>query len=140
MVGLPSSAANKYPHAFSGGQRQRISIARAIAPEPRVVIADEATSALDVTTRLQILDLMLKLQEELRLSYILISHDLSVIRYFCDRVAVMYLGKLVEIGPTEQVCTTPSHDYTQALLRAVPVADLGARPAGVRAATPSALP
>ena len=140
MVGLPSSAANKYPHAFSGGQRQRISIARAIAPEPRVVIADEATSALDVTTRLQILDLMLKLQEELRLSYILISHDLSVIRYFCDRVAVMYRGKLVEIGPTEQVCTTPSHDYTQALLRAVPVADLGARPAGVRAATPSALP
>lgn len=133
MVGLPASAVNKYPHAFSGGQRQRISIARAIAPQLHVVIADEATSALDVNTRMQILDLMLRLQEELRLSYILISHDLSVIRYFCDRVAVMYRGRLVEIAPTEQVCTAPSHAYTQALLRAVPVADPSQRP--LRSAT-----
>jgi peptide/nickel transport system ATP-binding protein len=123
LVGLPASAANRYPHAFSGGQRQRISIARAIAPDPRIIIADEATSALDVKMRAQILDLMLDLQERLDLSYILISHDLSVIRYFCDRVAVMYRGEIVETGPTEEVCSNPQHPYTQALLSAVPVAD-----------------
>jgi len=123
LVGLPPEAANRYPHAFSGGQRQRISIARAIAPDPRVIIADEATSALDVKMRTQILDLMLDLQERLGLSYIFISHDISVIRYFCDRVAVMYRGKIVETGPTEQVCGTPQHDYTRALLSAVPIPD-----------------
>jgi peptide/nickel transport system ATP-binding protein len=123
LVGLPQSAANRYPHAFSGGQRQRISIARAIAPDPRIIIADEATSALDVKMRTQILDLMLDLQERLGLSYIFISHDLSVIRYFCDRVAVMYRGRIVETGPTEEVSTNPQHDYTRALLSAVPIAD-----------------
>jgi len=123
LVGLPASAAIRYPHAFSGGQRQRISIARAIAPNPRVIIADEATSALDVSLRTQILDLMLDLQERLELSFILISHDISVIRYFCDRIAVMYRGRMVEMGDTETVCTQPEHDYTRALLSAVPVAD-----------------
>jgi peptide/nickel transport system ATP-binding protein len=123
LVGLPSAAANRYRHAFSGGQRHRISIARAIAPEPRIIIADEATSAPDVKMRTQILDLMLDLQARLGLSYIFISHDLSVIRYFCDRVAVMYRGRIVETGPTEQVCTQPLHAYTRALLSAVPIAD-----------------
>ena len=123
LVGLPASAATRYPHAFSGGQRQRISIARAIAPNPRIIIADEATSALDVSLRTQILDLMLDLQERLELSFILISHDISVIRYFCDRIAVMYRGRIVETGDTETVCTQPQHEYTRALLSAVPVAD-----------------
>ncbi|GLQ12129.1 ABC transporter ATP-binding protein [Devosia yakushimensis] len=123
LVGLPETAASRYPHAFSGGQRQRISIARAIAPKPRVVIADEATSALDVSLRTQILDLLLDLQEKLELSFILISHDISVIRYFCDRTAVMYRGRVVEIGDTEEVCSNPQHDYTRALLSAVPIPD-----------------
>jgi len=123
LVGLPTSAANRYPHAFSGGQRQRISIARSIAPNPRIIIADEATSALDVKMRTQILDLMLDLQERLGLSYIFISHDISVIRYFCDRMAVMYRGEIVETGDTEDVCTNPQHAYTRSLLSAVPVAD-----------------
>jgi len=123
LVGLPASAATRYPHAFSGGQRQRISIARAIAPNPRVIIADEATSALDVSLRTQILDLLLDLQERLELSFILISHDISVIRYFCDRIAVMYRGRVVEQGETVSVCTDPQHEYTRALLSAVPVAD-----------------
>ncbi|HWU16975.1 MAG TPA: ABC transporter ATP-binding protein [Devosia sp.] len=123
LVGLPASAASRYPHAFSGGQRQRISIARAIAPNPKIIIADEATSALDVSIRTQVLDLLLDLQERLDLSFILISHDISVIRYFCDRIAVMYRGRIVETGPTEEVCATPSHDYTRALLSAVPIPD-----------------
>ena len=123
LVGLPSSAASRYPHAFSGGQRQRISIARAIAPNPKIIIADEATSALDVSIRTQVLDLLLDLQEKLDLSFILISHDISVIRYFCDRIAVMYKGRIVETGPTEEVCASPSHDYTRALLSAVPIPD-----------------
>jgi peptide/nickel transport system ATP-binding protein len=120
MVSLPASAVDRYPHAFSGGQRQRIGIARALALNPRLIIADEATSALDVTLRSQILDLLLDLQEKLNLSYILISHDLGVIRYFCDRVAVMYRGKIVETGPAEKVCFSPDHDYTKALLSAAP--------------------
>ena len=123
LVGLPTSAASRYPHAFSGGQRQRISIARAIAPDPKIIIADEATSALDVSIRTQVLDLLLDLQEKLDLSFILISHDISVIRYFCDRIAVMYRGRIVETGPTEDVCANPAHDYTRALLSAVPIAD-----------------
>jgi peptide/nickel transport system ATP-binding protein len=121
MVALPASAASRYPHAFSGGQRQRISIARALAPDPRIIIADEATSALDVTTRTQILDLMLDLQQQLDLSFILISHDIAVIRYFCDRVAVMHKGEIVETGQTEVVCSAPTHPYTEALLSAIPV-------------------
>jgi peptide/nickel transport system ATP-binding protein len=123
LVGLPATADSRYPHAFSGGQRQRISIARAIAPNPRIIVADEATSALDVSIRTQVLDLLLDLQEQLDLSFILISHDISVIRYFCDRIAVMYRGRIVETGPTETVCANPTHDYTKALLSAVPIAD-----------------
>lgn len=123
LVGLPSSAGSRYPHAFSGGQRQRISIARAIAPDPKIIIADEATSALDVSIRTQVLDLLLDLQEKLDLSFILISHDISVIRYFCDRIAVMYRGRIVETGLTEDVCSNPVHEYTRALLSAVPIAD-----------------
>ncbi|WP_206030225.1 ABC transporter ATP-binding protein [Roseomonas sp. AR75] len=123
MVGLPDSAMERYPHAFSGGQRQRIGIARAIALEPRVIVADEPTSALDVSLRSQVLDLLLDLQERLGLSFLFISHDIGVIRYFCDRVAVMYRGKVVEIGETEAVCTAPQHAYTRALLSAVPHPD-----------------
>jgi peptide/nickel transport system ATP-binding protein len=123
LVGLPASAIERYPHAFSGGQRQRISIARAIAPNPRIIIADEATSALDVSLRTQILNLLLDLQERLELSFIFISHDIAVIRYFCDRVAVMYRGRIVETGETEVVCSNPQHPYTRSLLSAVPVAD-----------------
>ncbi len=123
LVGLPASAMERYPHAFSGGQRQRIGIARAIALEPRVIVADEATSALDVSLRTQVLDLLLDLQERLGLSFIFISHDISVIRYFCDRVAVMYRGQVVEVGETEEVCSNPQHGYTRALLSAVPHPD-----------------
>ncbi|MEM9222437.1 MAG: ABC transporter ATP-binding protein [Pseudomonadota bacterium] len=123
LVGLPASAAERYPHAFSGGQRQRIGIARAIAPEPRVIIADEATSALDVSLRIQILDLLLDLQERMELAFIFISHDIAVIRYFCDRIAVMHRGKILETGETEAVCENPSHEYTRSLLSAVPVPD-----------------
>ena len=123
LVGLPASAMERYPHAFSGGQRQRIGIARAIALDPRVIVADEPTSALDVSLRSQVLDLLLDLQERLDLSFIFISHDIGVIRYFCDRVAVMYRGKVVEVGETEAVCTAPQHAYTRALLSAVPHPD-----------------
>ena len=122
-VGLSAGHMERYPHAFSGGQRQRISIARALAPEPRLIIADEATSALDVSIRAQVLDLLLSLQGQMQLSFIFISHDISVIRYFCDRVAVMYRGRIVETGPAMQVCDHPQHAYTKALLSAVPRPD-----------------
>lgn len=123
MVNLPADVRDRYPHAFSGGQRQRIGIARALALDPRLVIADEATSALDVTIRSQILDLLLELQERLALSYIMISHDLGVIRYFCDRVVVMYRGCVVETGDCKKVTNDPDHPYTKALLSAAPGAD-----------------
>ena len=122
-VGLEPAWRERYPHAFSGGQRQRIGIARAIALNPRVIIADEATAALDVSLRSQMLDLLLNLQDKLGLSFIFISHDIAVIRYFCDRVAVMYRGQVVETGDTDQVCDAPSHRYTQALLSAIPQPD-----------------
>ena len=122
-VGLEPAWRERYPHAFSGGQRQRIGIARAIALNPRVIIADEATSALDVSLRSQMLDLLLKLQDKLGLSFVFISHDIAVIRYFCDRIAVMYRGKIVETGETNQVCDAPTHPYTQALLSAIPQPD-----------------
>jgi peptide/nickel transport system ATP-binding protein len=122
-VGLNPDWRERYPHAFSGGQRQRIGIARAIALDPRIIVADEATSALDVSLRSQMLDLLLKLQDDLGLSFIFISHDIAVIRYFCDRVAVMHRGKVVEAGETEQVCDRPEHPYTQALLSAIPQPD-----------------
>jgi peptide/nickel transport system ATP-binding protein len=127
QVGLDPSLRERYPHAFSGGQRQRIGIARAIALDPRVIVADEATSALDVSLRAQMLDLMMNLQDRFGLSYVFISHDIGVIRYMCDRVAVMHRGKVVETGPAEQVCNAPTHPYTQALLSAIPRPDPRAR-------------
>ncbi len=126
-VGLNPDWRERYPHAFSGGQRQRIGIARAIALQPRVIVADEATSALDVSIRAQMLDLLMQLQDELGLSYVFISHDIGVIRYMCDRVAVMYRGRVVETGSTDQVCDRPTHDYTKALLSAIPRPDPRAR-------------
>ena len=123
QVGLDPAWRERYPHAFSGGQRQRIGIARAIALEPKLIIADEATSALDVSLRAQMLDLMMELQDRFGLSYIFISHDMSVIRYMCDRVAVMYRGRIVETGQTDQVVNEPRHDYTRALLSAIPNPD-----------------
>ena len=123
LVGLDGSAMERYPHAFSGGQRQRIGIARALALDPKIIIADEATSALDVSIRAQILDLLLELQTRLDLSFVFIAHDISVVRYFCDRVAVMHRGRIVETGPAEQICTAPTEPYTRALISAVPSPD-----------------
>jgi peptide/nickel transport system ATP-binding protein len=123
QVGLDPAWRERYPHAFSGGQRQRIGVARAIALKPQVIVADEATSALDVSLRFQVLDLLLRLQDELNLAFIFISHDIGVIRYMCDRVGVMYRGKLVEMGETEQVVGNPAHAYTKALISAVPRPD-----------------
>ena len=122
-VGLAHSAIRKYPHEFSGGQRQRIAIGRAIATKPELVIADEPVSALDVTIQAQILDLILTLVEKHNLTMLFISHDLSVIRYIADRVAVMHHGEIVEIGDTETLFANPEHDYTKKLLSAIPVAD-----------------
>jgi peptide/nickel transport system ATP-binding protein len=126
-VGIEPNWAERYPHAFSGGQRQRIGIARALALSPRVIVADEATSALDVSLRARMLDLLLDLQDELNLAYVFISHDISVIRYMCDRVAVMHRGRVVETGEATQVCDAPTHAYTRALLSAVPRPDPEAR-------------
>jgi peptide/nickel transport system ATP-binding protein len=123
LVGLEPRMMERYPHAFSGGQRQRIVIARAIASNPRLIIADEATSALDVSLRAQMLDLMLELQQRLRLSYVFITHDISNIRYFCDRVVVMHQGKVVETGTVNDVLNAPSHDYTRRLIASVPRPD-----------------
>lgn len=126
-VGIEPGWAERYPHAFSGGQRQRICIARALALKPRVIVADEATAALDVSLRARMLDLLLDLQDELNLAYVFISHDISVIRYMCDRVAVMHRGRVVETGEATQVCDNPTHAYTKALLSAVPRPDPEAR-------------
>ena len=123
MVGLDPAVMERYPHAFSGGQRQRIGIARALALDPQILIADEATSALDVSIRSQMLDLLIQLQQRLGLSFVFISHDIGVIRYFCDRVAVMRQGLIVEVGSAEKICTAPDHPYTQALISAVPHPD-----------------
>ncbi len=127
LVGLNPDWRERYPHAFSGGQRQRIGIARAVALNPRVIVADEATSALDVSLRSQMLDLMMELQDRLGLAYVFISHDIGVIRYMCDRIAVMYRSRIVETGPATQICDAPTHAYTQALLSAIPRPDPRAR-------------
>jgi oligopeptide/dipeptide ABC transporter ATP-binding protein len=122
-VGLDRMAADRYPHEFSGGQRQRIGFARALALNPRLIVADEPVSALDVSIQAQILNLMKELQREHNLSYVMVSHDLAVVYYMADTIAVMYLGKIVEIGDAESVFRSPAHPYTQGLLDAVPVPD-----------------
>jgi peptide/nickel transport system ATP-binding protein len=142
-VGLPRSAADRYPHEFSGGQRQRLGFARALMLNPKLIVADEPVSALDVSIQAQVLNMMKELQRDLGLTYLFISHDLGVVRYLSDHIGVMYLGKLVEIGPAEEVYLRPAHPYTRGLLDSAPVADPATEKAkvsdGVRGELPSAI-
>ncbi|MGE0812588.1 MAG: ABC transporter ATP-binding protein [Vicinamibacterales bacterium] len=123
LVGLDPAHLDRYPHEFSGGQRQRIGLARALALEPKFIIADEPVSALDVSIQAQVVNLLMDLQQRLQLTYLFIAHDLRLVRHICRRVAVMYLGRIVEMGDTEAIFAAPSHPYTRALLSAVPVTD-----------------
>lgn len=138
QVGLPRRFADRYPHELSGGQRQRLALARSLALKPRVIVADEPVSALDVSVQAQILNLMRELQKETKVSYVFVSHDLSVVRYMSKRIGVMYLGKLVEVGPAEQVYQRPVHPYTQGLIDSAPIPDPGAvRKEAVKGELPS---
>jgi oligopeptide/dipeptide ABC transporter ATP-binding protein len=139
-VGLPSDAKQRYPHEFSGGQRQRIGIARALALNPKLIICDEPVSALDVSVRAQVINLLEDLKGEFGVSYLFISHDLSVVEHIADRVAVMYLGTLVEVGARDQIWRNPQHPYTKALLAAAPIADPKAARARQRSVLQGELP
>jgi peptide/nickel transport system ATP-binding protein/oligopeptide transport system ATP-binding protein len=140
-VGLSSDAMKRYPHQFSGGQQQRICIGRAIAMQPKLIVCDEAVSALDVSVQAQVLNLLARLQEEFQLSYLFIAHDLSVVRHISDRVTVMYLGKVMETGPSAEIFAEPKHPYTQALLSSIPEAKLAKRekPMSLKGEIPSPL-
>ena len=139
-VGLPSDARQRYPHEFSGGQRQRIGIARALALNPKLIICDEPVSALDVSVRAQVINLLEDLKSQFGVSYLFISHDLSVVEHIADRVAVMYLGTLVEVGGRDQIWRNPQHPYTKALLAAAPIADPKAARARQRSVLQGELP